>query len=207
MNECELYHHGVKGMKWGVRRTKKQLGRAVSKGFKKLKKRVSEKTEEVKTKKAEEKKASRSVKELSDKELRERVERLSLEQRALDLERQISNLTPKHVSAGEKFVKEVGGKFVSSLSSSASRVTGEYLEKSLKDFLGLNKKDPTKELEESVKKFELQSREAKAKQQITIIDDWYDKRNHQTVSDAATEAQRNRAAEYLRRQRKKKYNS
>lgn len=27
----ELYHHGVKGMKWGVRRTPEQLGRSVSK--------------------------------------------------------------------------------------------------------------------------------------------------------------------------------
>lgn len=178
MSEYELYHHGIKGMKWGIRRTKKQLGHKVSKGFKKLKKRVSDKVDEAKTKKAEEKKASRSVKDLSDKELRERVERLALEQRALDLERQISNLTPKQVSAGERFAKEIGSKLVSSLGSSASRVAGEYLEKALKDSLGLSKKEtnPLKGLEDSVKKLELQSREAKAKQQIDIIDDWYNKR-------------------------------
>ena len=178
MNEYELYHHGVKGMKWGIRRTKKQLGYKVSSGLKKLKKRVSDKVEESKTKKEEAKKASRSVKDLTDKELRERVERLALEQRALDLERQIANLTPKHVSAGEKFAKEIGGKLVSSLGTSASRVAGEYLEKALKDSLGLNKKDsnPLKGVEDSVKKLELESREAKAKQQIDIIGDWYDKR-------------------------------
>lgn len=34
--ENELYHHGVKGMKWGVRRTKEQLGYKISSKRKKL---------------------------------------------------------------------------------------------------------------------------------------------------------------------------
>lgn len=32
MTDYELYHHGVKGQKWGVRRTAAQLGRAVARG-------------------------------------------------------------------------------------------------------------------------------------------------------------------------------
>ena len=34
MNEYELYHHGVKGQKWGVRRTAAQLGHRVAKAAK-----------------------------------------------------------------------------------------------------------------------------------------------------------------------------
>lgn len=205
MNEYELYHHGVKGMKWGVRKARKKLGRQISRGWKKTKKVIEDQIEAKKVKKEEVKKASRPVKELSDAELRARVERLGLEQRALDLERQISNLSPKHVSAGQKLVGELGGKLASSLGSAASKVAGEYLEKSLKDSLGLNKKEtnPLKDLEDSVKKLELESRQAKAKQQVTIVDDWYSKRSQDTASEAAKEAQRNRAAAYYRRKRQR----
>lgn len=35
-NNYELYHHGVKGMKWGVRRTPEQLGYKTNKEVKKL---------------------------------------------------------------------------------------------------------------------------------------------------------------------------
>ena len=35
MTDYELYHHGIKGQKWGVRRTAAQLGRRVVKAAKK----------------------------------------------------------------------------------------------------------------------------------------------------------------------------
>lgn len=60
MENNELYHHGVKGQKWGVRRTPKQLGHD------KPKKRMSE---------------------LSDDELNRKVKRLELEKRYKDLSR------------------------------------------------------------------------------------------------------------------------
>ena len=34
MNEYELYHHGIKGQKWGIRRTAAQLGHRVAKAAK-----------------------------------------------------------------------------------------------------------------------------------------------------------------------------
>lgn len=51
----ELYHYGIKGMKWGVRRTEAQLARA--KGSKK-----------------------EDISSMSDDELRRRVNRLNMEQ-------------------------------------------------------------------------------------------------------------------------------
>lgn len=101
MENNELYHHGVKGMKWGVRRTPAQLGHKTSTskktksgifGFQKKKKQVKKAdTSEPKKK---------SVKEMSDSELREAISRMQLEQ-------QYKNLSPKHVSTGKKAVDRI----------------------------------------------------------------------------------------------------
>lgn len=76
----ELYHYGILGMRWGVRRTPEQLGRAAArrKSGGSLKKAISEKV-------ARKSKASEELKFLSDDELRSRINRLQMEENYINL--------------------------------------------------------------------------------------------------------------------------
>lgn len=128
MENNELYHYGVLGMHWGVRRTPEQLGhRTKSSGSarsakarvrvnKKKAKAASEEkpmTAEEKAKKKENILRSRNAKELySNKDLFDDQELRTAYQRLM-LEKQIKDLTPKQKSRGEAYVDAVikwGGK-------------------------------------------------------------------------------------------------
>ena len=101
-----LEHHGIKGMKWGVRRTKAQLGYKI--GFRKKKKKSVEskddsspkQSKKAVSKKTASKKKSKSVKDMSDEELRAKINRLEMEKRYMDL-------SPKDISKGKKFTSRV----------------------------------------------------------------------------------------------------
>lgn len=84
----EIWHHGVKGMKWGVRHTPEQLGHTG--GTKKAKEEPHEDY-----KKAHD---SKSVKTMSDAELRARLNRL-------DMERRYSQMNPNRVERGRNILK------------------------------------------------------------------------------------------------------
>lgn len=90
-----LKHYGILGMRWGVRRTPAQLGRANGSNADDDAEGVSKKTGG--------KSAPRKPSEFSDEELRSRVTRLSLEKTYRDLE---SSLNPQKTSVVKKLLGE-----------------------------------------------------------------------------------------------------
>ena len=103
MDNDELMHYGVPGMKWGVRRTPAQLGRKKTSssrflfGKKKSKSKAKTKSESSKEETAPKKK---SVKEMSDEELSTAISRLQLEQK-------YKELSPQKVSTGKAITKRI----------------------------------------------------------------------------------------------------
>ena len=172
MND-ELYHYGVKGMKWGIRRTPAQLGHDVSKRAKKvgsavgstLKKAgkstvsaIKSHQEASKQRKAAKKDTKdlkkirkKPLSEMSDDELRRTIQRMQLEQ-------QYANLQPKKVSAGKKFVND----FVLQPASNAAKqyISGQLnkmVQEQLKD------KDPLEKLRKEVSEQSLRKQQQELK--------------------------------------------
>ena len=112
----ELYHYGVLGMKWGIRRYRNKDGTLTSAGKKKRKEdsketnnkqskvsnSINKSTQSISSKNNTQK--SKSIKDLSDAELKAKIERLNLENRYKELMR--SSNPPKN-SEGKMFVKNV----------------------------------------------------------------------------------------------------
>ena len=88
-NSYELYHHGIKGMKWGVRRTEAQLARARGK-VEKLESKLASQGGKAAAKKgidsdkAVVKPKKKRVKDMTDDELKAYTNRLALEKSYTD---------------------------------------------------------------------------------------------------------------------------
>ena len=98
----ELYHHGVKGMKWGVRKTPVRSSSGATRKRKSntlslfKKKKTTRKVSSANSSPAQ----TKSIKDMSDDELRKRIERVRLEQ-------QYQQLNPKTVSRGQRIAKRI----------------------------------------------------------------------------------------------------
>ena len=126
MEQNYLYHYGVLGMKWGVRRSRKASKSSRKTARQKKEERYSEDYKRTKALK------KKKLYEMSNAEIRELNNRMQLETQYKDLKK-------RNVSAGQKFVTEV-------LTDVGKQVLKETVKESMKGSV----KDATKAYKKTV---------------------------------------------------------
>lgn len=137
MNQNYLAHYGIRGMKWGVRRTLAQLGRAL--------KGSPGKGSAVKKPAAPPKPKPKSLSEMSDDELRAKLNRFDMEKR---YKQYLAEMNPKRESMVKKVAMRVLENGLTTLGNKAfERIGQNLMDKAKEDetpVSALLKKDPSK---------------------------------------------------------------
>lgn len=123
MDNNYLQHHGILGMKWGVRRYQNKDGSLTAAGRKRVAKLDAEREALTgkKSSSGDSTPKKRTIHDVPDDELRKMVERRRMENDYLSLTKHIQELTPKQVSNGKKVVDYMLNKVVVPAATDASK--------------------------------------------------------------------------------------
>lgn len=150
-----LMHHGIKGMKWGVRRYQHKDGTLTKAGKKRYAKLEAELEQLKGAKNAPSSNKPKKPKDMTDDELRDSIARMRLED---EYNTYYSKLNPKKQKNGQKYLETFMSKAVQGISEGTQGLLRDVLIEKGKEALGLkkdNEKKPKTEYEKRKEEYDL----------------------------------------------------
>lgn len=130
MRDNELYHHGILGQRWGIRRFQNKDGSLTNAG-----KRHRKQQDDV-----EAKPKPKSIKDMTDDEIVKKINRLTNEKKLIELENDLKSLQPQKVSKGKAFAEKMwDSMIVPSAVDAGKKIFSSWLDTKGLEAMGLKK--------------------------------------------------------------------